>query len=558
MTFTHDDRGLVTSRTDPFGNTTHFTYDAAGRLVSKTDRNGQTTAYSYTPMGNIDTVSYPDSSTAAFSYDINDRVSAMTDALGITSYVRDAAGRLVSQTDASGFTVGYAYDPAGNLTQITYPGNKSVTYAYDALNRLISVTDWQGRTAAYSYDPAGRPLSLTNFNNTVTTYGHDNADRLTTLAIRKGDSSTIASWNFTLDGNGNRIQSEQETPLPVVYQPGTVASTHDRNRLLTNGTSSFTWDFEGRLFSKISGGTTNYSFDAAHRLTGISGGSTGMYGYDGAGNRLWAARNGVITRYVYDLRGNLLAEADQNNVITRYYIHGLGLLAAVTPENAAYCYHFDATGNTVAVTDVSQNMVNRYAYTPEGITNQSEAFAQPFKYVGQYGVMAEPNGLYYMRARYYDPETGRFISEDPIGFDGGDVNLYVYVAGNPVMFIDPWGLAYRQKRPLDTWGLRNTTAGSFHHDRFLYNDGSDSGYYDDSTVRADNAPETMINKYQNVGEELDDNILNQAEQNVKNQWDRNVNNTAEEYSLFSHNCQDYADTVMGEYDRIRSKSRKNN
>jgi RHS repeat-associated protein len=96
----------------------------------------------------------------------------------------------------------------------------------------------------------------------------------------------------------------------------------------------------------------------------------------------------------------------------------------------------------VAVTDISQNMVNRYAYTPEGTVNQSEAFAQPFKYVGQYGVMAESNGLYYMRARYYDPESGRFISEDPIGFEGGDVNLYVYSGNNPVMMVDPWGLRW--------------------------------------------------------------------------------------------------------------------
>lgn len=169
-TFTHDDRGLVTSRTDPFGNTVHFTYDAAGRLVSKTDRNGQTTAYTYTPTGNIDTVSYPDSSSVAFSYDINDRLSSMTDTLGNTTYVRDAAGRVVSHTDAHGFTVGYAYDPAGNLTQMTYPGNKPVTYAYDALNRLVTVTDWQGRTATYTYDAAGRPTSLTHFNNTVTFY----------------------------------------------------------------------------------------------------------------------------------------------------------------------------------------------------------------------------------------------------------------------------------------------------------------------------------------------------------------------------------------------------
>jgi len=75
------------------------------------------------------------------------------------------------------------------------------------------------------------------------------------------------------------------------------------------------------------------------------------------------------------------------------------------------------------------------------ITSQEEAIpeSQPYKFVGQHGVMTDPNGFYYMRARYYDPEVGRFISEDPIGFEGGDTNLYAYVGNNPATLIDPNG-----------------------------------------------------------------------------------------------------------------------
>jgi RHS repeat-associated protein len=92
------------------------------------------------------------------------------------------------------------------------------------------------------------------------------------------------------------------------------------------------------------------------------------------------------------------------------------------------------------MTDQAQAIVNKYAYDSFGnVANQVEAVSQPFKFVGQYGVMTEPNGFYYMRARYYDPNVGRFISEDPIGFDGGDVNLYAYVGNNPVNLIDPHG-----------------------------------------------------------------------------------------------------------------------
>ncbi len=109
-------------------------------------------------------------------------------------------------------------------------------------------------------------------------------------------------------------------------------------------------------------------------------------------------------------------------------------------NNQVYTYHHNALGSTVAITNNSNVIINTYSYPPYGtLVDQKETIKQPFKYVGQYGVMTEANGLYYMRARYYDPATGRFISEDPAGFKGG-LNLYAYVGGNPVIEIDPTGL----------------------------------------------------------------------------------------------------------------------
>lgn len=148
--------------------------------------------------------------------------------------------------------------------------------------------------------------------------------------------------------------------------------------------------------------------------------------------------NGVEKRYVGGL-----AEADVSGNITAYYVHGLGLISKITPSNESYHYHYDGIGSTIAISDSGGNIVNKYAYDAFGkVLDQVEAISNPFKYVGQFGVMDEGNGLFYMRARYYDPEAGRFISKDPIGFAGGDLNLYAYVQNNPINYIDPLGLWY--------------------------------------------------------------------------------------------------------------------
>jgi RHS repeat-associated protein len=123
-----------------------------------------------------------------------------------------------------------------------------------------------------------------------------------------------------------------------------------------------------------------------------------------------------------------------------YVYDGMGLVAKMTPSGNKYFYHFDGIGNTIAMTDSNGNMVNKYAYDEFGnLLNAVEGISDPFLYVGQYGVMDEDNGLLFMRARYYDPVVGRFISKDPIGYLGG-INLYAYAGNNPIKNIDPLGL----------------------------------------------------------------------------------------------------------------------
>jgi RHS repeat-associated protein len=451
--FDYDNRGLLTLKTDPLQKNTIYKYHADGTLWEKTDRNNNKITYTHTPTNKLDTITYPDASSVKFAYTVQDRLESMTDSLGTTNYTEyDSLGRLKSATDPNGFTVQYEYDTAqvendqaGMLTKIIYPGNKTVTYTYDKLNRLETVTNWLSQSAVYEYDAAGRLDKFTNFNGTVTDYEYDGANRLINLTNVAG-STPIARYKFAdLDGNGNPRQIQTQEPLIPVVNTGTDTYSYNptKNRLESASSDSFTYDDEGRL---ATGYGASYTFDYEHRLTGI--GSTVQYFYDGIGNRLKAVRDTATTYYIYDMNGNLIAEADANKNITGYYIYGAGLMAMVTPADQVYCYHFNALGSTVALTDASMNMVNKYAYTPFAtIANMEETIPQPFKFVGRYGIMSESNGFYYMRARYYAPKVRRFISEDPIDYNGGDLNLYAYVGNNPMIFVDASGLAPQNPFP---------------------------------------------------------------------------------------------------------------
>jgi len=150
----------------------------------------------------------------------------------------------------------------------------------------------------------------------------------------------------------------------------------------------------------------------------------------------------VQTNYLIDPNGILpqvLAEMDASNNLIAFYVYdGAGLVAKVTSASEYYFYHYDGLGSTVAITDSSAQIVNAYAYSPYGLIGAQETIPNPFTYVGRFGVMAEGNGLYFMRARYYDPEVGRFINKDPIGYSGG-MNLYGYCLNDPINLIDPLG-----------------------------------------------------------------------------------------------------------------------
>jgi len=182
-----------------------------------------------------------------------------------------------------------------------------------------------------------------------------------------------------------------------------------------------------------------YSYDARNRLKSV-GGVT--YAYDAEGNRISSTNASGTTSYAIDPNtglSKLLVRTKPDGSKT-YYVYGMGLVYEVDESENTLSYHYDYRGSTRFLTDDSTDVTDSVEYTPYGlVTHRTGTTDTPFLYNGAFGVMAEANGLYHMRARYYNPYTRRFVNPDPIGFAGG-MNWYVYANANPAIGIDPLGL----------------------------------------------------------------------------------------------------------------------
>jgi RHS repeat-associated protein len=175
-----------------------------------------------------------------------------------------------------------------------------------------------------------------------------------------------------------------------------------------------------------------------------NGWQTITYTYDPAGRRIAKAVDGTTAvKYVYD-GAQCIAEYDGNNNLLRKYIFGPGIdepvsMIDVEHSNATYYYHFDALGSVVALTNSSGSTVEVYEYSVYGQVAASDA-NNPNRFMFTGRESDQETGLYYYRARYYNPEIGRFLQPDPVGYDAG-MNLYRYCRNSPLGRIDPLGLS---------------------------------------------------------------------------------------------------------------------
>jgi len=430
--------------TYPEGAEESYTYHPVGALQTRTDANGVVTNYEYDDLHRLTNITAPDLS-IAYTYDAVGNLDTMTDSTGTTDYAYDALDRLLTITYPNNTTIAYTYDAVGNITSIATPFG-TVSYSYYANNLLHTITLPNSQQVIYQYDAAGNLLQTDFPNGTAAAYAYDSRNRLVALANYGLGEAVNAAYSYTLDGVGNRTQVDLFEPLIPGFDPGSIGYAYNLGNILaTADGATYTHDANGNMTTKTNGtNVTSYTYDSLNRLTAVNTGTqTTQYIYNGLGQRVGRIVDGVQTNYLIDPNGILtqvLAEMDDNGDLLAFYVYdGAGLVAKVTPANGYYFYHYDGLGNTVAITDSSGAIVNAYAYSPYGLVGSQETIENSFQYVGRFGVMAEGNGLYFMRARYYDPEVGRFINKDPIGYAGG-MNLYGYVGGNPVNVIDPSGL----------------------------------------------------------------------------------------------------------------------
>jgi RHS repeat-associated protein len=211
---------------------------------------------------------------------------------------------------------------------------------------------------------------------------------------------------------------------------------------VTGGSDTYTHDADGNLVTITGSRAFSATVDPQNRMTAMSlNGTSTTYTYDGLENRVKATTGSTVRNYHYDHMGRLLFETDNSGYMTAIYVYAGAKLVAIKESGSSYFYHYDKLGNTVALTGSTGAIANAYAYLPFGeLANSLGTLYNPFTYVGAYGVMSEGSNIYFMKNRYYDAVSGRFLQKDPLGFGSGDFNSYAYVGSNVVNRIDPFGL----------------------------------------------------------------------------------------------------------------------
>ncbi len=484
-----------TTVTNPLGKVWTTSYDAAGHVASTVDANGNatpaggdgTTTFTYDRAGRLTNINYSDTTPdVTYTYDNAGNRLSMIDESGSESRTYDNNNRLLTVTRGSN-TFTYVYDLAGNLTSRTYPGGAATTYTYDVDNRMGAAVN-SSLTTTYGYDPAGNltTATLPSANAFVETRVYDRSGRLTEVQNKRGTATPLSRFQVTLDPVGNPTQWNRTGGLTQLQNytydandrvatvcfaasctptsTNRIAWTYDKvgNRLtetrgatttnytynvgdqmLTAGATNYTYDSNG---NQLTAGTRSFTWNLANYLkTTAQGSTTSTYTYDGDNKRLQTSTGTAASAKVnfqWDVNHGLpqiARELDGNNTLQRQYIYGLQRIRQ--SNGTASYYHYDPLGSIANLTSSSGTTQWTWSYEPYGVIRTTSG-TSPTNFLNYTGEYKDPTGLYHLRARQYDPTTGRFLATDPLAPEvrGGAVSSYSYVSAQPTVLVDPSGM----------------------------------------------------------------------------------------------------------------------
>jgi RHS repeat-associated protein len=482
--FDYDDYGRVIQTTFPSNLVENYQYDADNNLTSKTDRKGQTIQYVYDALNRLTEKAYPDSTSVEYTYDLVGKVLQVNDPIGTYGFAYDNMGRLIGTTTQYSFLPGttltnaYTYDADSNRTGFTAPDGSTNTYTYDTLNRLSTLANSWAGSLGFSYDALSRRTQMTRPNNVTTNYSYDNLSRLLSVLHQAG--GTIDGAVYTVDAAGNRTSKADQlagvttnygydqiyellsatqggnTTESYTYDPvgnrlsslGVSPYTYNpSNEMVSTPTAMYVYDSNGNMTSKTdSNGTTSYTWDYENRLTQVilpgSGGSV-TFKYDPFGRRVYKSSSAGTSIFAYD-GDNLIEEVNASGAVVARYTQGQNIdePLAMSRSGATSYYEADGLGSVTSLTNGAGALAQTYTFDSFGkLTNSAGSLTSPFQYTAR--EFDSETGLYYYRARYYDSASGRFVSEDPMRFTAGII-FYRYVKNNAANLADPYGLKVQE------------------------------------------------------------------------------------------------------------------